>query len=622
MTSLQLGAVSPDSDGGDSPAPHRDHDTGHRARSKELSESVGDTHGLDFSSLSGSAVLTPSQKTSIAAAQYTRMRVRAKERRAAEAAKNAQNFEWRLAKQAKALGRPDSASTLATDKTWDTLPHTRTLPNGNQEVLPLLTLAFRYIIDQVVIKRNQMRKYGLTVRNIVNTMNPYLQRKFLSELMSFGVLTSYKLRRHLVANNWIMDVRALDLPNFDLNAADLSLILYVTQYARYRSVDLRDNPISGPQITYIGPIIAKKWLLRLNLSDTRVCAPGAQVLAAALPDTSIQFLSLRNSNLGLANFKHDTVEYDGYGIVLLLKALVKQETLVFLDISNNSLFGVRWEEAAGTFIGDLYHPAVKAFAQLLYKNRSLAYVLSRCNAVGGFYDPRTELIEAGVQARYLLRGLARNATAVSILDISKSGLRYTGADALSDMLMTNRTLTKLDLSTNTMGFLGFQTLARALYTQPTLTWLNLQSNKGRDEGVAVLAEALEYNDTLTHLDLSYNDIREAGAVALTRMVDANKALEELCLQVNRFGPMGAFPLLESIGYHRTLRVVDISASYLYADQRFDPDLVKKNRYVDQALVRMATETNTITHLDLRRNYIPYDTSKKMRPRLEGCEFLV
>uniref|UniRef100_A0A7S1GC15 Uncharacterized protein n=1 Tax=Bicosoecida sp. CB-2014 TaxID=1486930 RepID=A0A7S1GC15_9STRA len=485
--------------------------------------------------------------------------------------------------------------------------------DGDREVLPLLSLVFRYIITEIVIGRKKHRK--LTVRNIVGAMNQYLQRKFLGELMRFGVLTSQKLRKHLALNDWLQDTRQLHLPNFDLGARDLSLLVFVLDKARYRSVDLRGNPISGPQITYIAPIINKAWLTHLTLSDTKITSIGCQVLARALPDTNLQVLDLRNAKLGVADFTHGSVEYDGTGIIELLSCLTKKESLTALDVSHNALFGVRWEESAGSFMGDIYHLAVKAFAKLLYRNRGLANVFSSYNALGGYYNAAAEHIEAGKPTRFALRGLTANATNVAVLDLAHCGLRTTGADALGEMLDFNRTITKLDLRGNTLGFQGFRALARALYSQPVLTALNLSANKGRDEGVVTLCAALEMNESVRELDLSFNDIREEGCVSLTTMVEKNKTLRKLWLQCNRFGPLGAFPLIEAIGFNRKLRVVDLSSVYMYADQRFDPNLVKKNRYVNAALVRLCEETHSMQHLDLRRNYIPAEVGVKMKRRL-------
>ena len=164
-----------------------------------------------------------------------------------------------------------------------------------------------------------------------------------------------------------------------------------------------------------------------------------------------------------------------------------------------------------------------------------------------------------------------------------------GAEALTQALHHNFTLTSLYLSNNSISDDGAVALAQALHHNFTLTSLNLSNNSISDDGAVALAQALDHNSTLTQLCLS-NSISDAGAVALAQALHHNSTLTQLYLYNNSIGDAGAVALAQALRHNSTLTELDLSNNSIsYAGA--------------VALTQALHHNSTLTWLNLSRNSI-------------------
>jgi len=108
-------------------------------------------------------------------------------------------------------------------------------------------------------------------------------------------------------------------------------------------------------------------------------------------------------------------------------------------------------------------------------------------------------------------------TRLTRLDLSESMISSSGAMALADALLSNRTLERLDLSSNKIECSSAAAFAEALQSNRTLTHLDLRRNEIGDLGAKEFAENLQDNDTLRFLDLRKNPIGELGVQNLAQV---------------------------------------------------------------------------------------------------------
>jgi Ran GTPase-activating protein (RanGAP) involved in mRNA processing and transport len=153
--------------------------------------------------------------------------------------------------------------------------------------------------------------------------------------------------------------------------------------------------------------------------------------------------------------------------------------------------------------------------------------------------------------------------------------------ALSNMLMFNKTIEDLRCATNDLGPEGAAFLAPVLRRNYRLKHVDLHANQigphaasllvdslkgdslkegnrtvetlnlswnGFGSGVAHdVAEVLKENEVLTDVDLSGNSITSDGAISLARSLSYNLSLHKLNLAGNKIDKYGAFALAEALG---------------------------------------------------------------------------
>lgn len=122
----------------------------------------------------------------------------------------------------------------------------------------------------------------------------------------------------------------------------------------------------------------------------------------------------------------------------------------------------------------------------------------------------------------LAKGLIKNKT-LTYLNLSSNNINETGAQALAQALMTNRTLQTLELSgDNYLSSLGIKALANALKVNDSLLTLALESTRMGDDDVTNIAEALRHNTSLRKLNLTRNKgITLVGAKSLALALEQN-----------------------------------------------------------------------------------------------------
>ena len=215
----------------------------------------------------------------------------------------------------------------------------------------------------------------------------------------------------------------------------------------------------------------------------------------------------------------------GSGASALARALRTNCTLTYLNLQDNS-------------IGD---SGAAAIGEALQSNHSLTHLYLKNTNIGdkgaeglakalqperafSQFNPVQErsLDDSGVVQLHfgLVKALhsdGTHGTRLTRLDLSENMISSSGAIALADALLSNRTLERLDLSSNKIDCSSAAALAEALQSNRTLTHLDLRRNKIGDLGAKTFAENLQDNDALSFLDLRKNPIGELGVQNLAQV---------------------------------------------------------------------------------------------------------
>ncbi|KAF5833356.1 flagellar associated protein [Dunaliella salina] len=203
------------------------------------------------------------------------------------------------------------------------------------------------------------------------------------------------------------------------------------------------------------------------------------------------------------NLQNVGMEYDRslFGMKLadcrnLAKALESNETLTYLDVSNNGLDDDK----------------VRMLASGLVENMSITHLNISHNKVA----------DRGMRA---LAKLLDMRSVIAVLELQDNQIHTEGAKSLARVLKTNQALTSLNLRLNRMGDEGCKVVCEALKTNPSLGSLNLAANSAGKNAVSALAAMVRLNKTLTQLDVSCNSgFGPDGCEQLRRAVENNSSL--------------------------------------------------------------------------------------------------
>ncbi|XP_078381804.1 uncharacterized protein LOC144664463 isoform X9 [Oculina patagonica] len=185
---------------------------------------------------------------------------------------------------------------------------------------------------------------------------------------------------------------------------------------------------------------------------------------------------------------------------------------------------------------------------------------------------------------------------------TKSWDGFLEANALSELLHSNRTLTHLSVQYGMVFDPGAVALACVLQLNCTLTHLNLHFSWIQDKGATALAQALLSNCTLTHLSLPKNWITDLGAEAFATALQFNYRLKFLNLSGNQIGNRGVMALAKGLESNITLTCLNLHGQY---ERRKAFDVPRKLISESGASsLAKALQTNcTLTYLDLQENAI-------------------
>mmetsp|Transcript_24485 Transcript_24485/g.62214 ORF Transcript_24485/g.62214 Transcript_24485/m.62214 type:complete len:392 (-) Transcript_24485:328-1503(-) len=223
-------------------------------------------------------------------------------------------------------------------------------------------------------------------------------------------------------------------------------------------------------------------------------------------DLGIIFDCMGNSPSALAvhyNLQNVGMEYDRslFGMKLadcraLAKALEANETLTYLDLSNNGLDDDK----------------VRMLASGLVENLSITHLSLAHNKIA----------DRGVRA---LAKLLDGRSVIALLELQDNQIHTEGAKSLGRALKSNQALASLNLRLNRMGDDGCKVICEALRTNAVLERLNLAANSAGQATVASVTALLRLNAVMSELDVSCNPaIGPEGCEQLRRAVEQNSSL--------------------------------------------------------------------------------------------------
>ncbi|CAK9058007.1 unnamed protein product [Durusdinium trenchii] len=129
-------------------------------------------------------------------------------------------------------------------------------------------------------------------------------------------------------------------------------------------------------------------------------------------------------------------------------------------------------------------------------------------------------------------------TGLRHLDLSWAGnIGVTGAQALAQLLRSNRRLEELRLTENDVGPEGGKAIAEAA-AQSSLRLLLCDYNSIQDDGAKAIACMIRSNDTIKTLGLHANAMTAMGVEVICEALKSNKTLLNIDLRHNRCGDLG------------------------------------------------------------------------------------
>lgn len=262
--------------------------------------------------------------------------------------------------------------------------------------------------------------------------------------------------------------------------------------------------------------------LNRNKLDSRGCQPLATLLKKNL---SLQFLSLKGTCI------------DSVGVQFISSGLENNETLSYLDLSNNQI------------------------------GLSLCSSFVHCL-------PICALMELNI-ARNCIgnKGIAELAsvfcTTIKIctlqkLDISENDISWPGLAPLLESLLKNEHLTTLIVDDNYLPGRGCLCLANFLWENVTLRNLSMKNCRMEYEAAAAFANGLERNKTLRSLSLSKNYIKCQGAQILAEAFCVKSCgIKEFDFQSCGIGEKGGLALAKAIRTNTHIEKVNLRCNNLF-----------------------------------------------------------
>ncbi|KAL6761037.1 hypothetical protein V8C86DRAFT_993653 [Haematococcus lacustris] len=226
-------------------------------------------------------------------------------------------------------------------------------------------------------------------------------------------------------------------------------------------------------------------------------------------DLAIIFDCMINSPSALAvryNLQNVGMEYDRslFGMKLadcrnLAKALESNETLTYLDLSNNSLDDDK----------------VRMLASGLVENLSITHLNLSHNKIA----------DRGVRA---LAKLLDSRSVIALMELQDNLIHTEGAKSLARALKGNHALISLNLRLNRLGDEGCMVICEALRGNANLQKLNIAANSAGKACVSALCALIRLTNNITELDISCNaGLASSGCEQVRRAVEQNNSLSIL-----------------------------------------------------------------------------------------------
>ena len=182
---------------------------------------------------------------------------------------------------------------------------------------------------------------------------------------------------------------------------------------------------------------------------------------------------------------------------------------------------------------------VAAFPCLTTLNLRDTYIgLEDCQVLGRMMSSRTKLKELVISC---------NSLSSEAIQLVISGI---GSNE-------NTKLKKLSLSFNTFTLENTEALSSLLMVNKTIKHLNLWCCGIGPDGSCLLAAALKKNSTLKYIDIGLNGIQYKGGVAIASALKVNRTLEHINIRDNTIGAEGICQLVASARYGLKLELFDI-----------------------------------------------------------------
>jgi len=334
-------------------------------------------------------------------------------------------------------------------------------------------------------------------------------------------------------------------------------------YDSYTNGGINSFPMGPVGGSVIAAFLPKSTLQSLSLSYNNIGDNGTTIIASAMSISRLQFLDLGYNNIGDS------------GAAAISSALPKSR-LQFLDLGGNNI-GDSGAAAIGSALPNsrlqtlvLYNnrigPSGAATIGSALPNSRLQTLYLWGNSIGpsGAATIGSALPNSTLQTLYLSynnigdSGAAAISSALpnstlQILDLGSNNIGPSGAAAIGAAL-PNSTLQSLYLGSNNIGPSGAAIIGSAL-PNSTLQILDLGSNNIGPSGAAAIGSALP-NSTLQSLDLSYNNIDDSGAAAISGALP-NSRLQTLDFGYNNIGDRGAAAIGATLP-NSTLQSLDLS----------------------------------------------------------------
>ena len=368
---------------------------------------------------------------------------------------------------------------------------------------------------------------------------------------------------------------------------------------------------------------ANEFVQELDFNGNQIGFEGILAIAQTIeknPQLPLQTLNLWENEIGDA------------GTQVLMKALAKNRTLQYLDLSANQIGFEAAQAIAQTIENNPQLPlqqlnlsrnkignaGTQVLMGALAKHRTLQYLNLSDNQIG---------FEA---AQAIAQTIEKNPQLpLQTLDLCKNEIGDAGTQVLMGALAKHRTLQYLNLSDNQIGIKGAQAIAQAIERNPQLPLqeLNLSNNQIGEPGA--LARAIEKNPQLQRLNLSDNQIEERGAKLLLKALDTNQILLQLDLRNNRIGNVGKTALMKAIETNQVCRMIsEISENRIIrtameilqssSAMKTTANLRKKEigDLEAQVIARIIEKNHVLERLDLSKNHIGNASTQALAQMIE------